>query len=95
MKYAVVIESGENNYSAYVPDLPGCVACGQSTEEVRALIEEAVGLHIESMRAHGETVPAPTTTVDRVRAWLRTVRLPAGRSRARYAAPPRTPAGIG
>lgn len=60
--YAVVIE-GSDSFSAYVPDLPGCVATGQSIEEVEALIREAINLHIESLRAHGEPVPEPTKTV--------------------------------
>lgn len=61
--YAVVIEGAEGSYSAYVPDLPGCVAAGESIEEVTALIRESVTLHIESLRANGEPVPAPTTAV--------------------------------
>jgi predicted RNase H-like HicB family nuclease len=61
--YAVVIEGVGGSYSAYVPDLPGCVAAGGSIEEVAALIREAIELHIESLRAHGEPVPEPTTAV--------------------------------
>jgi predicted RNase H-like HicB family nuclease len=69
MEYAVVIErAADGSYSAYVPDLPGCVACGDSADEARRLIREAVELHIESLRSHGEPVPAPTTTVGTVRA---------------------------
>jgi predicted RNase H-like HicB family nuclease len=61
MEYVVVIERGnDGTFSAYVPDLPGCVACGDTEEEVRRLIEEAVALHIESLREHGEPVPPPT-----------------------------------
>ena len=66
MDYVVVIERAEDgSFSAYVPDLPGCVACGDSPDEVRQLIAEAVALHIDSLRQHGETVPPPTamTTV--------------------------------
>ena len=64
MDYVVVIEkSGDGSYSAYVPDLPGCVTSGNSVDEVRILIEEAVVLHIDSLRSHGETVPAPATVV--------------------------------
>ncbi|MCX7418990.1 MAG: type II toxin-antitoxin system HicB family antitoxin [Planctomycetia bacterium] len=64
MDYVVVIEkSGDGSFSAYVPDLPGCVTSGNSVEEVRVLIEEAVELHIDSLRGHGETVPVPATTV--------------------------------
>jgi predicted RNase H-like HicB family nuclease len=61
--YAVVIEGADGSYSAYVPDLPGCVATGKSAEEVTALIREAIELHIESLRIHGESVPSPTTAV--------------------------------
>ena len=61
--YAVVIEGADSSYSAYVPDLPGCVATGASTDDVTTLIREAIELHIESMRAHGEPVPTPTTAV--------------------------------
>lgn len=64
MDYVVVIEkSGDGSFSAYVPDLPGCVTSGDSVDEVRVLIEEAVGMHLDSLRRHGETVPAPATTV--------------------------------
>jgi predicted RNase H-like HicB family nuclease len=67
VEYVVVIEKGaDGSYSAYVPDLPGCVACGDTPEEVRQLIGEAVNLHIESLREHGEPVPPPTTTTDKV-----------------------------
>ena len=68
MRYAVVIEKAENNYSAYVPDLPGCVSCGGTPEEVRRLIEEAVDLHIDSLRRHGEPVPPPTAITHTVHA---------------------------
>ena len=62
MKYAVVIEQAQDgSFSAYVPDLPGCVACGDSLDEVKVLIREAAALHVESLRQHGEPVPPPTT----------------------------------
>jgi predicted RNase H-like HicB family nuclease len=61
-RYAVVIERAEGNLSAYVPDLPGCVATGGTEQEVRTNITEAIRLHIESLRAHGEPVPRPSTT---------------------------------
>lgn len=62
MDYVVVIEkAADGSYSAYVPDLPGCVACGNTPDEVRTLISEAVALHIDSLREHGEPVPLPTS----------------------------------
>jgi predicted RNase H-like HicB family nuclease len=62
MDYIVVIERADDgSYSAYVPDLPGCVSCGDSIEEVKRLIEEAVRLHIDSLRTHGEPIPRPTS----------------------------------
>jgi predicted RNase H-like HicB family nuclease len=61
MEYLVVIEKGPKSYGAYVPDLPGCVAVGESRREVLKLIREAVSLHIEAMREAGEVVPAPTS----------------------------------
>ena len=57
MKYLVVVERGENGYGAYVPDLPGCVAASESRTEVVALIQEAIELHIDSLKAAGESVP--------------------------------------
>ncbi len=67
MDYVVVIEkAGDGSYSAYVPDLPGCASCGDSLEEVRKLIEEAVNLHLDSLRRHGEPVPPPTATTHTV-----------------------------
>jgi predicted RNase H-like HicB family nuclease len=69
MKYVAVIEkAADGSFSAYVPDLPGCVTCGDSVDEVRRLIEEAVNLHIESLRSHGEPVPPPAATTHVVRA---------------------------
>jgi predicted RNase H-like HicB family nuclease len=69
MEYVVVIEKGDDgSYSAYVPDLPGCVSCGDSVEEVKSSIDEAVRLHIESLRRHGETVPPPIATIHTVHA---------------------------
>lgn len=62
MDYVVVIEkANDGSYSAYVPDLPGCVSCGDTEEEVRQMIEEAVTLHLESLRSHGDPIPPPTT----------------------------------
>jgi predicted RNase H-like HicB family nuclease len=61
MKYAIVIEHAGSNYSAYVPDLPGCVATGSTVEEARERIAEAVTMHLEGMREDGETIPPATT----------------------------------
>ncbi|MEX2255872.1 MAG: type II toxin-antitoxin system HicB family antitoxin [Acidimicrobiia bacterium] len=64
--YAVIIEGSGESFSAYVPDLPGCVATGQSVDEVEARIREALRMHIESLEAHGELVPEPTTAAVRL-----------------------------
>ena len=64
MRYAVVIEKAEQNYSAYVPDLPGCVATGDSVAEVQQSIREAIELHLEGMREDGIPVPPPSSQVD-------------------------------
>ena len=60
-RYAVVIERGPTSYGAYVPDLPGCIAVGESLEKVSALIREAIEFHIEGLRDAGEPVPEPTS----------------------------------
>jgi predicted RNase H-like HicB family nuclease len=65
-RFAVVIERGEENYSAYVPDLPGCVSTGRTLDEVRANIREAIDFHIEGMIEDGEPIPAPTTVSEYV-----------------------------
>ena len=59
MKYAVVIERGDDSYGAYVPDLPGCVAVGASREEALSLIREAIEFHLEGMKESGEAIPPP------------------------------------
>jgi predicted RNase H-like HicB family nuclease len=63
MKYAVVIEAGDANFSAYVPDLPGCVAVGETIEETTREIGEAVQFHLEGMREDGLPIPPPRTVV--------------------------------
>jgi predicted RNase H-like HicB family nuclease len=69
MDYAIIIERAEDGtFSAYIPDLPGCVATGATRDEVTQLIGEAVKLHLESLRAHGEPVPPATTMVDTIQA---------------------------
>ena len=63
MRYAIVIEHGENNLSAYAPDLPGCVATGKTFQEITRVMAEAIEFHIEGMRARGEAIPKPSTEV--------------------------------
>jgi predicted RNase H-like HicB family nuclease len=64
MRYAVVIEKGESNYAAYVPDLPGCVATGATVEETERSIREAIGFHVEGLRADGLPVPEASSRVE-------------------------------
>ena len=66
MRYAIVIEKAENNYAAYVPDLPGCVATGESIEETEQQIREAIDLHLKGMREDGLPIPEPSSSVDYV-----------------------------
>ena len=68
MRYAVVIESAEGNYSAYVPDLPGCMAVGDTIEETQAAIREAIRFHLAGLREDGDPIPEPVTVVDYVAA---------------------------
>ena len=65
-EYVVIIEEGPENLSAYVPDLPGCVATGDTREEVLKHIREAIELHIEGMKEDGDPVPPPTSSAERV-----------------------------
>ncbi len=60
-EYTVILEQGARNWSAYVPDLPGCVAAGETREETEQLMREAVALHLELMRADGDPIPPATT----------------------------------
>jgi predicted RNase H-like HicB family nuclease len=64
MKYAVVIEKGENGYGAYVPDLPGCIAAANTKEEIKKLIHEAIEFHIEGLKEDGEPIPEPTSSIE-------------------------------
>jgi len=64
MKYAVIIEKGEKGYGAYVPDLPGCIAAGDTKEEVKKLIHEAIEFHIEGLREDGEQIPQPASSIE-------------------------------
>lgn len=61
-RYTVIIEGSDGSFSAYLPDLPGCVATGSTVEEVEGRIRDAAQLHVESLRAHGDPVPEATTT---------------------------------
>ncbi len=60
MKYVVVFERAPNNWAAYVPDLPGCVAAAETREETKQLIREAIHYHLELMRENGEPIPEPS-----------------------------------
>ena len=64
MRYAIVIEKAESNYSAYVPDLPGCIATGNSIAEVEAEIRDAIAFHIEGLREDGDVIPLPSSQVE-------------------------------
>ena len=66
VKYGIVIETGEHNCSAYVPDLPGCVATGASIEETKELIRQAIELHLKGIREDGDPIPEPRTICDNV-----------------------------
>ncbi len=68
MRYAVVIERADGNYSAYVPDLPGCIATGATIAEVEAEIRDAIRFHIDGLKADGLAVPAPTSIAEYVEA---------------------------
>ena len=61
MRYMIVIEEGENSFGAYVPDLPGCVAVGETEDEVKQLIHEAIELHLEDLRKTGADIPKPSS----------------------------------
>jgi predicted RNase H-like HicB family nuclease len=66
MEYIVIVEQGDTSFGAYVPDLPGCVAVGETREEATQLIREAIELHLESLRENGESVPTPHSFVEKV-----------------------------
>jgi predicted RNase H-like HicB family nuclease len=66
MRYAVMFEKAPNNWAAYVPDLPGCVATASTLDSTRRLIAEAIQFHVEGMRRRGEAVPEPTTVAETV-----------------------------
>jgi predicted RNase H-like HicB family nuclease len=64
MRYAVVIEKAENNYSAHVPDLPGCITTGATVEEAEQLIREAIEFHLTGLREDGAPIPQPSSQVE-------------------------------
>ena len=66
MRYLVVVEKGPESFGAYVPDLPGCVAAGESREEVLALIREAIEFHLEGLKEDGEPIPVPSSSSELV-----------------------------
>jgi predicted RNase H-like HicB family nuclease len=66
MRYAIVLERGPVSYGAYVPDLPGCVAAGDTREEALRLIREAIEFHIEGLQAEGISVPEPSSSAEYV-----------------------------
>lgn len=68
MGYAMIIEKGERNYSAYLPDLPGCVATGKTLDEVKQRMREAISLHLRGMREDGLPIPEPTSLIEYVEA---------------------------
>jgi predicted RNase H-like HicB family nuclease len=68
MKYAVLIEKGDTSYGASVPDLPGCIAVGETLEEVQRLIREAIAFHLEGLREEGLPVPEPRTLAEYIEA---------------------------
>ena len=66
MRFAIVLEKSAGGYGACVPDLPGCVAVAESEAEVREMIREAIGFHLQAMREDGEPIPEPATRVEYV-----------------------------
>lgn len=68
MRYAIVIEKAGDNYSAYVPDLPGCIATGDTIADVEADIGEAIRMHVEGLREDGLAVPEPTAIAEYIEA---------------------------
>jgi predicted RNase H-like HicB family nuclease len=66
MRYAVIVEEGEKSFGAYVPDLPGCAAVGETRDEVLRLIQEAIEFHIEGLREDGQPIPEPSSSIEYV-----------------------------
>ena len=65
-QYLVIYERGEHSWGAYAPDVPGCVAVGETREEVEQLFKEALALHLEALREDGQPIPEPTTQAGQV-----------------------------
>jgi predicted RNase H-like HicB family nuclease len=63
-RYPIIIEKADGNYSAYCPDLPGCIATGRTVEETMGRIKEAIRFHIEGMKKEGLPIPEPSTKVE-------------------------------
>lgn len=69
MKFVYIIEKADDgSYSAYVPDLPGCTSCGDTIDEVRQSIKDAVDSYLDSLREHSEPIPTPSSVIDTVEA---------------------------
>ena len=66
MRYAIVIEKADSNYSAYLPDVPGCIATGTTVDEVKRNLAQALEFHLDGIRADGDSIPQPSSTVDYV-----------------------------
>ena len=69
LKYAVVYEQTPSNYSAYAPDLPGCISTGKTWDDIRKMIQEAISFHIEDLMENGEPVPTPQMSVGEAMAY--------------------------
>jgi predicted RNase H-like HicB family nuclease len=68
MRYAMIIEKGERNYSAYLPDLPGCIATGKTVEEIRERMSKAIDMHLRGLREDGLPIPEPSSMAEYVEA---------------------------
>ena len=66
MRYAVIVEEGETSFGAYVPDLPGCIAVGETRDEVLRLIEEAIEFHLDGLRQDDQPIPEPSSSIEYV-----------------------------
>jgi predicted RNase H-like HicB family nuclease len=67
MEYVVILEKGQDSYGAYVPDLPGCVALGETKDEASRLIREAIEFHLDGMKAEGLPIPEPSSSTELVK----------------------------